>query len=73
MYRQKIAPRFVREYCAYKRREVLRLQWIPDYYRELIARNLDNILDKCERGYITPDEAVRLLASPLSDLADSVK
>ena len=65
-----IAPRFLREYCAYKTREVKRVKYIPIDYREKIARNLSEIYNKCNRGFITPDEAIRLMSSPLSVLID---
>lgn len=50
--------RFVREYGNYKKKN---LHYIPEDIRRDICKLIDTIVNRYEKGYITADEALRLI------------
>ena len=55
--------RFIREYASHKRRMISGMEGLTDTEKRIRFYEIDKIVRNRERGHITVDEAVRLIAN----------
>ena len=55
--------RFIREYASHKRRMISGMECLTDTEKRIRFYEIDRAVRNRERGHITVDEAVRLIAN----------
>lgn len=55
--------RFIREYASHKRRMISGMECLTDAEKRILFNEIDRIVLNRERGHITVDEAVKLIAN----------